>query len=125
MKIEIDLSEFEVRKIKEIDSDVESFIHTAINKIILKYDDVWKKHIELRIAQLQQELDDHRLTTKDEVTVELDSNVTKRANGAKTPLDSNDFAELQQLEVIPERKSSSKNKMSKIPKVEGTFDLGL
>lgn len=63
---------------------------------------LWRKHIELKIVQLQNDLDNHRKNCNCESSaIVLDSNIVKRANGSKSLLDANDFRDLQQSEVKP------------------------
>jgi hypothetical protein len=103
MKIEVDIQDcfLEQLKDKNINYVVNELIsqYLSCNGLFLSDSVLWKKHIELKISQLQSELDQHRKLCKCEPSAELDTNLTKRLTGQKTLLDSNDFLDLQQSPI--------------------------
>jgi hypothetical protein len=86
---------------------------------------LWRKFIELKLAQLQTDLDQHRAGCKCEATsIILDSNVNNRLIGKKTPLDVNEYQGLVQTEIKPTKKNKQETNIQ-IPMVENIMDIPL
>jgi hypothetical protein len=108
MKIEVEIKDSIIERLNS--SDVSKIVNQLLDGYLsygpLNSTDMllWRKHIELKLAQIQTDLDQHRTVCKCESTsIILDSNVTNRLTGKMTPLDANSFQQLQQSEIKPKK----------------------
>jgi len=122
MKVEVDIPDYIIEQTKSQNISIQDFINRSIHLDITL--DPWKKHIELKIAQLQKELDEHRISSK-ESNLELDSNVTNRVNKERSLLDANAFIDLQQSTCLSGSKPATRStKTSKtITKTGNSVDM--